>query len=336
MNDLNRYKPSYFIQIFRLRLVYFFSSFIYLIVAGCNKSNQAPPLTPGYNVYMAGNLDGKAVYWKNGSPIILSDSGNATSIVLNGSDIYACGMTNYGNKPLANYWKNGEQISLENQNLSAALGMTIQGNDIYFVGYIAGLDSVANAVYWKNGILNYLSRESQNVATGILVSGQQVYVSGYTFGSPGDSAVTWENGEKVFFGKFGSMNAVGLNATDTFFLGTLNAEPTYWLQNKMTTLYKNGYANAMAFSGADVYFGGGVRPNLNDNYAAIWKNDSLTILTDQYPNSSVSGVVIAGSDVYAVGYVDAGFNQPIPVYWKNGVMVKLGDHGTVSSISIGR
>ena len=234
---------------------------------------------------------------------------------------------------LSYYWKNGEAIPLENPDWSAALGMAILGNDIYFVGYVSGPDSVANAVYWKNGILNYLSPGSQNVATGILLSGQQVYISGYSFGSAGDSAVVWENGEKVFFGVFGPMNAVGLNATDTFFLGTLNSAPTYWLHNKMTTLYKNGFAHAMAFSGTDVYFGGAVRPNLTDNYAAIWKNDSLTILTNQYPNSSVSAIAVAGSDVYAVGYVADKSNNFIPVYWKNGVMFKMGDNGTITSIS---
>ncbi len=303
-------------------------------------------MTPGYNVYMAGTLSGNAVYWKNGAPVFLSESGKAVSIVVNGSDIYACGSVNqdytpYANidyKPFATYWKNGKVYYLENKSWSEATGMAIQGNDIYIVGYIVESDSVSYPVYWKNGILNYLSPGSKGSATGIAVSGQQVYISGYTYGNNSESAVVWENGEKVFFGEIGPMNAVGYNGTDFFSTGYLYSVPTYWVGNKKVELYKNGIPDAIAFSGTDVYFGGTVRPGLDDNYAAIWKNDSLTILTDQYTNSNVSGIAIAGTDVYAVGYVYDGFMfiNTSPVYWKNGVMVKLGSDGWIHGITISR
>src|SRR5580765_740565 len=93
---LNRYASSVFFQIFRTWPIYFLSPLIFLINAGCNKSNQAPQLTPNYNIYMAGTMEGKAVYWKNGVPVILSDSGSAYAIAINGSDIYACGIVDKG------------------------------------------------------------------------------------------------------------------------------------------------------------------------------------------------------------------------------------------------
>jgi hypothetical protein len=312
----------------------FLSLFICLILAGCNKSNQAPPLTPGYNVYMAGTLDGKAVYWKNGDPVILNDSGTAYSIAVKGSDIYVCGVVNKGGKTFATYWKNGREFSLENQAGSYAGAIAFQGDDVYFAGSAGNLDPVVRAVYWKNGMLNYLSPESQGTATGILVSAQNVYISGYAFSNTSDSAVIWENGQKVFLGEIGGLNAVGTNGADTFYLGTLNTAPTYWKHGKATKLYVNGIAEAMAFSGSDIYFGGIVRPNLSNNYAAIWRNDSLTILTDQYTNSTVSGIAIAGTDVYAVGYVNDEFSNLSAVYWKNGFMVKLGSNGWVRGISV--
>jgi hypothetical protein len=332
-NVLNRCTSYLIRQLYQTWSIYFLSSFI-LLTAGCNKSNETPPLTPNFNVYMAGTLDGKAVYWKNGSPIILNNNGEANAIVVNGSDVYVCGTVN-SDKTLATYWKNGKEVSLETQDSSDALGMAIQGGNVYIVGWIEEPGSVFNAVYWKNDVLYYLSPATNSFATGIMVSGQQIYISGNAFGAF-DSAVIWKNGERGFFAQDGFMNAVGFNGTDTFYVGTQFAAPTYWINNKMIPLYINGYTSAVAFSGSDVYVGGGVRPNLNNNYAAIWKNDSLTIFTDKYVSSTVSGIGIAGSDVYAVGYVSADYFTYIPVYWKNGVMVKLGDSGTVSGISIGQ
>ncbi|HEY4967558.1 MAG TPA: hypothetical protein VII28_14230 [Puia sp.] len=295
---------------------------------------------------MSGTLSGNAVYWKNGAPVFLSERGKAYSIFVNGSDIYVCGSIEKDNnsfgtnwvrvESLASYWKNGKVVYLENQAWSEATGMAIQGDDIYIVGFIAESDSVWHPVYWKNGVLNYLSPESKGSATGIAVSGQQVYISGNTYGNSSDSAIVWENGKKVFFGEIGPMNAVGYNGTDMFATGYLYGVPMYWVGNKKVELYNNGIPDAIAFSGTDVYFGGTVRPGLDDNYAAIWKNDSLTILTDQYTNSNVSGIAVAGKDVYAVGYINDEFINFSPVYWKNGVMVKLGSNGWVYSITIVR
>lgn len=42
-------------------------------------------------------MNAKAVYWKNGVPVILSDSGSVYSIAVVGSDVYACGVINKGN-----------------------------------------------------------------------------------------------------------------------------------------------------------------------------------------------------------------------------------------------
>lgn len=176
--------------------------------------------------------------------------------------------------------------------------------------------------------------ESKGFARGIMVTGQSIYVAGYTYGANVDSAIVWEDGKKVFLDELGEVNSMGINETDTFFLGTLKAAPSYWKNNKTTQLYYNGFADAVAFSGTDVYIGGAVRPNLNDNCAAIWKNDSLTILTDQYTNSAVLGIAVANTDIYAVGYVDDEFIQFSPVYWKNGVMTKLGYNGMVKCIAL--
>ena len=333
-NALKRHTEFTFFRPFRKWPIYFFSLQIFLIIAGCNKENQAPQLTANYDIYMAGTMEYKAVYWKNGVPATLNDSGIVKSIIVIGRDIYACGAVNKLRAPFATYWKNGKEIPLEKQNQSAALGMAVQGNDIYCVGNISGPDGELNAVCWKNGIANYLPLGSKSSANGITVIGDQVYISGETYGHYTDSAFVWKNNQKVFFGANGSMEAAGFNGIDTFFIGELNSSPTTWVNNKITKLFNNGFVVTMTFSGTDKYFGGGVRPNLNDNYAAIWKNDSLTILTDQYTHSAVLGLTFAGTDLYAVGNASDEFIGVSPVYWKNGVMVKLGSNGQVTSIAI--
>jgi hypothetical protein len=70
----------------------------------------------GSDIYISGNDGNKAVYWKNGTQVILGD-GAANGISVIGTDVYVVG--NYistSNKARACYWRNGTKVELTNTN----------------------------------------------------------------------------------------------------------------------------------------------------------------------------------------------------------------------------
>ena len=56
-----------------------------------------------------------AMYWKNGSPVILSDgamNGDTRSIFVSGNDVYVVGREFNGTNYLGKYWKNARPVIL--------------------------------------------------------------------------------------------------------------------------------------------------------------------------------------------------------------------------------
>src|ERR1044072_8861985 len=89
-----------------------------LFFAACKKStSNDAAFTSGMDVYIAGTTNGKAVYWKNGTPVILADTGRATSMTLSGSDVFVAGQVGSA-KISAAYWKNGVQFTLPHTRIS--------------------------------------------------------------------------------------------------------------------------------------------------------------------------------------------------------------------------
>ena len=79
----------------------------------------------GSDVYVAGydNLatpDNNAVYWKNGTQVVLAAKSVAFGIAVNGTDVVASGIT-YSATGIntAKYWKNGTEVSLTNGSKDA-------------------------------------------------------------------------------------------------------------------------------------------------------------------------------------------------------------------------
>src|ERR1700678_42562 len=140
----------------------------------CHKSNNSS--TPNATVYVAGQqIDGhvyKAVYWKNGAMLPLTNSNlasGATDIAVSGADVYVTGFRTDSLLWItkATYWKNGVAVDLTDGTSTASTGaIVISGSDVYIAG-IESAHGVTNsnyiAKYWKNGVPVILS-DSNNIA----------------------------------------------------------------------------------------------------------------------------------------------------------------------------
>jgi IPT/TIG domain len=151
----------------------------------------------GNDVYAAGYGSGpvneqNSIYWKNGIETVLGKNGvvdiGATSIALNGNDVYVCA-TDSGD---AVYWKNGLRVILEKFPGDAPVAtnaIAIAGNSIYVVGSYRG-----DAVYWKDGTrITLPKRGLYAAATAITFYQSDIYIGG----RDGNGAVYWKNGVRV-------------------------------------------------------------------------------------------------------------------------------------------
>lgn len=95
-----------------------------------------------------------ATFWTSKDATMLGDgktTSNATSLALNGTDVYVAGNTTASNgASIATYWKNGAATTLAP---GTAYGITILNNDLYIAGDYSG----GHAVYWQNGVAVKLS-----------------------------------------------------------------------------------------------------------------------------------------------------------------------------------
>lgn len=252
-----------------------------------------------------------AKYWKNGSPVILSQNNSftesATSVAVGGdSDVYVVG--NLYEPPLSTmeYWKNGNLTSIHNNTLMNANSIAVSGNDVYAAGFIS--DSTlahSTAVYWKNNSVYQLS-----AGAGVLFSAHAIAVD------RSDVYVAWDYkcSNSNYIAKY-SKNGVPVTLTDS----SVNAHVT-----------------CIAVSGNDIYVGGFIDNLSNSSSMAVyWKNGNEVMLTDGTNTSTVTGMAISGNDVYFSGdEFNQGNTNPVAKYWKNGNAVVLGG-GTVPSTTSG-
>lgn len=110
----------------------------------------------GNDVYIAGEVrpvDRKPIaqYWKNGSPVALTDGTREAvlnSIWVDGNDVYAAGFQKDDrNVTHATYWKNGAATELDGD---VAQGITVVNGQVYTVGWENVSDEMAVAKYWIN------------------------------------------------------------------------------------------------------------------------------------------------------------------------------------------
>lgn len=260
----------------------------------------------GNDVYVAGeNNNGglRAVYWKNGVPVVLTNGTNAAlanSIYVVGNDVYVGGYELYNNNatsPVAKYWKNGVAVSLTNApNYNGIIySVFVVGTDVYAAGWkdrVSGGYQVAT--YWKNGIAVPLSDSTTTIASSqsIFVKGNDVYVCGK---------------EQSQAGVFGGIPVA-----------------KYW-KNGIPVSLTDGSQHAGAYSifvsGSDVYASGYEYSGLTGySIAKYWKNGIPISLTDGSKYGNAYSIFVAGSDVYVAGGEGNYFNA---MCWKNGASLPL-------------
>lgn len=158
----------------------------------------------GNDVYIAGMLNGDLMYWKNGTSVSLEGgSGEVTDIVVaDNGDVYVSGYT-FGSPNVAQYWKNGEKITLgTGERTSQANAILVENNDVYVAGWetvprSSGSGTVRIARYWKNGEAVDLTDGAHHAeANGIFVLDGKVYTTGVESMNR-RSATYWINGEAV-------------------------------------------------------------------------------------------------------------------------------------------
>jgi hypothetical protein len=119
------------------------------------------------NVYVAGCEWGKgAMVWKNGNPQLLSQgNAEASSVFVEGNDVYVTGHEDKGEGPFAMLWKNGNPQRLSQVN-SVAESVFVLNGDVFVVGheysgkqnqsdeYEGEIIKLTNkvAMLWKNGV----------------------------------------------------------------------------------------------------------------------------------------------------------------------------------------
>ncbi|QEC75771.1 FKBP-type peptidyl-prolyl cis-trans isomerase N-terminal domain-containing protein [Mucilaginibacter ginsenosidivorax] len=264
----------------------------------------------GNDVYIAGCLGRKAVYWKNGQLVQLASTsvsyGAASAITVAGNDVYVGG-TGYkklflhdGSKgrdqEQPRYWKNGQEVLLPQpledngyENETTIVSMKVVGDDLYIIGRVA---YGYGPIYWKNGqLVQSLNNGLDRVEKIEVVNGNV-----YAVGSKDSKAAYWKNGTTTILTSEESLaTAIAVAGNDVYVTGIIGSY-------KMKGLYP-GYGN------------GGV--------GKYWKNGRQMGLTggaDQYASPYPKSIAVSGNDVYIVGIDQSNSNYML---WKNGQYTAL-------------
>jgi len=155
--------------------------------------------------YLSGSTITKATYWKNGTPVditngVSSGSAQATAVLISGSDVYVAGteeiLSGGGvvNKA-PRLWKNGTPVPINtpaNSLFNKVLCIMVSGGDVY----VGGQYNQAGAV-WKNGSMINVATYAlaENVTSFFLYNNTDLYISGAS--SASGNNCYWKNGNFV-------------------------------------------------------------------------------------------------------------------------------------------
>ena len=246
-------------------------------VAGVSHEDTTTNLTPAAAL-------GKYTYWKNGVETTIGATQfvqGLISVAVDGRNVYF--------STFQTLYENGSPVPLPGlgpQDPGPGLVSAIQtvGGDVF----VAGRDSVGDAVYWKNGVMHLVATTQQG-GRGIMincmyVSDGDVYVGGSDL--QGRAAI-WKNGVEDTLRRTGGQSlfevrAIFVDGPDVYavanwLINGVNA-PTYWKNGVPVNLPLNGAvggdASSIFVSGGDVYVSGST-----SHGAVLWKNGVETVLS---------------------------------------------------------
>ena len=299
-------------------------------------------------IYISGISDGRCVYWKDGILNELTNSGLSNfalgnAITVTNGDIYVAGYELSANNYLeAKIWKNGTATTLASLQ-STAKAVAVVNNDVYVVGTENTIGSSYVVKLWKNGVGTILTTPGANGnSNSIFVVNNDVYVGGIEESGVDRKGIIWKNGIPTRLYGFCFPNA---NATCTYDYTNINDiyvknSDVYAIGTSISSsgiddniMWKNGVAMPINIKPAsifvknnDIYIVGTV-----GNTAALWKNGTITSLTNGNNQAYATSVYVLGNDVYVAGLERiSGSQNTIAKFWKNGVVFNLST-GTVSA-----
>jgi len=213
-----------------------------LLQTSCSEdlvSNSNVTATNSADVYVAGQKDNQACYWKNNQPVFLDSNGftgpSANKIIVSNNDVYVLGIgigattTALENVPM--FWKNGlltnlkASLSTDEEQVMTITDMEVVGNDVYFVGYtkkpIIAFDDYTLA-YWKNGVKTEVRNYGSYVQNlpQIKILNNTVYI---TASANGNETLNGYYANSTFNPIPNSIiNGLASNGSEMFVYGTLN------------------------------------------------------------------------------------------------------------------
>lgn len=345
----------------------YFWSILMLILYSCHKEHQAIGSDGAVDVYVYGSLwhgssavtptSGNAVYYKNGTQVILYAGGNGdlstyvltvNSLAVSGGTVYAGGSSthniSYPNSsspalpsttPIGPvYWINGVAHVLPVTNTLSPIILGVAANSQNFYALYQGPPFTSPIKLGGIAINGSIKYEYNDQLSGLLLSGTDLYAYGSTFG--GGHAIYYKNNQPVMFQlpantAVAVINGMCISGHDVYACGFLvigsSALPVYWKNGQLTILTpgNNSQATGIAVQGTNIYVSGYQVTNVDDSgltkQAVLWKNGVMTELNPPGPDSYTNGVVVSGNDVYVGGR--AGPDSNCTVYWKNGIPVNL-------------
>lgn len=195
------------------------------------------PTNNSVDVYVAGQKNSQACYWKNNQLVLLNSGGinapTANKIMVVNNDVYVLGIgvgtTTTETFPM--FWKNGVLTNLKTSLSSAGdevvivTDFEVVGNDVYFVGYtkrrVITFEDYS-LVYWKNGIKTTVHNYGgyvQNYSK-IKVVNNTVYITGT---NNRDSSINGYYVNTVFNEiPFSTLNGLAVNNNEVYTYGTAN------------------------------------------------------------------------------------------------------------------
>ncbi|MCL9804703.1 hypothetical protein NAT51_04165 [Flavobacterium amniphilum] len=217
----------------------------------------------------------------------LSCSNDEDDINTAQKDVYVCGHENY----FPAYWKNNTVNQLENNGkIGSASSIKVFNNDVFCLGGLNNDTSGDDISYyiWKNNSI-FITLNEGFIPQDFAVDGDDIYVIGLAYNPQFGhyQGKLWKNG----------------------------------VLSNLTSTGKESFTS-ITIANHDVYVAGFIYEG-NNSYAAYWKNNTQTLLTDGTKDCYVNTIEVFENNVYVTGSEKNPSNVSVAKYWKNGVPTSL-------------